>query len=88
MQASQLLVGQFAGSDGYGIAFSEFCVSIYPLILKAGDRTFTPLVAKIGDDTDKTRTVTCEPLSSNEYVGEPIYPDPNQIALVDRWPLP
>jgi hypothetical protein len=88
MQASQLLVGQFAGRDGYGIAFSEFCLSAYPLILKAGDGTFTPLTEKIGDDADKTRAVTCEPLASNEYVGEPIYPDPNQIALVDRWPLP
>ena len=27
MQASQLLVGQFAGRDGYGIAFPDFCLS-------------------------------------------------------------
>jgi hypothetical protein len=88
MQASQLLVGQFAGRDGYGIAFTEFCLSADPLILKAGDGTFTPLTEKVGDDTDKTRTVTCEPLNSHEYLGKPIYRDPNEIALAESWPLP
>ena len=43
MQASQLLVGRFAGRDGYGIAFPEFCASGPPIILRQnGDGTFVP----------------------------------------------
>jgi hypothetical protein len=87
MQASQLLVGQIAGPGGYGVAFSEFCLSD-PLILKAGDGTFTPLAKKVGVDADKTRTVTCEPLNSNGYVGEPIYRNPNEMTLAENWPSP
>ena len=87
MQASQLLVGQFAGRGGYGIAFPDFCLTD-PLILKAADGTFTPTKEKIGEDTDKTRSVTCKPLESSEYVSEPIYPATDQITLAETWPLP
>jgi len=88
MQASQLLVGQFAGPDGYGVAFPDFCLRGFPIILKAGDGSFAPTMTKVGAESDKTRTVSCEPLNSNEYVGEPIYPDPDQTMLSDVWPLP
>jgi len=88
MQASQLLVGQFAGPDGYGVAFPDFCLPAFPIILKAKDGTFAPTKTKVGAESDKTRTVSCEPLNSHEYVGEPIYPDPDQTMLADIWPLP
>jgi hypothetical protein len=88
MQASQLLVGQFAGRDGYGIAFPDFCLPALPIILKAKDGTFEPTTTTVGAESDKTRTVTCKPLDSNEYVGEPIFPDPAQMTLADIWPLP
>lgn len=88
MQASQLLVGKFAGRDGYGIAFPDFCLPALPIVLKAKDGTFAPTTTTVGEEIDKTRTVTCEPLNSNEYVSEPIYPDPNKITLADSWPLP
>ena len=42
MQASQLLVGNFAGRDGQGIAFPDFCESRIPIILKPEGDTFVP----------------------------------------------
>ena len=42
MQASQLLVGHFAGPTGHGIAFPDFCLKAKPIILQAKGDTFAP----------------------------------------------
>jgi hypothetical protein len=72
MQASQLLAGHFAGRDGHDIAFTDFCLPSEPIILKPDHGTFVPIVASVGDATDKTREVTCDPLDGNRDVSGPI----------------
>ena len=53
MQASQLLVGNFAGRDGHGIAFPDFCEKSDPIILRPEGDTFMPATATtttVGDE--------------------------------------
>jgi hypothetical protein len=72
MQASQLLVGHFAGRDGHGIAFTDFCLPSEPIILKPDHGAFAPNIKTVGDAADKTREVTCHPLDNNRDVSGPI----------------
>jgi hypothetical protein len=88
MQASQLLVGHFAGRDGYGIAFPDFCLKALPIILKPQDETFVPTRRSAGEEGDIVRRVSCAPLESNEYISGPIKPDPDATASVADWPQP
>jgi hypothetical protein len=72
MQASQLLVGNFAGRDGQGIAFPDFCQKSEPIILKPEGDAFVPAfptTKTVGDEDDFKRTVTCGPLNSSEDLG-------------------
>jgi hypothetical protein len=71
MQASQLLVGHFAGGDGHGIAFPDFCRKATPIILKPQGDTFIPTAGSAGEG-GWTRKVTCEPLNATADVLEPI----------------
>ncbi|CAN7759365.1 hypothetical protein LJR220_002633 [Bradyrhizobium sp. LjRoot220] len=87
MQASQLLVGRFAGRDGYGIAFPEFCASGPPIILRQnGDGSLGPEESSTGDAGTFTREVTCRPLDSNEYVSGPIKSAPDMTISAADWP--
>jgi hypothetical protein len=88
MQASQLLVGHFAGRGGYGIAFPDFCLKALPIILKPEDDTFVPLKKSVGTRGDITRRVTCAPLNSIDYISGPIRPDPAAVLPDADWPLP
>jgi hypothetical protein len=69
MQASQLLVGHFAGPNGHGIAFPDFCRRSQPIVLMPKGDAFVPVTESIGDEDEFKRTVTCDPLSSSEDVG-------------------
>jgi hypothetical protein len=71
MQASQLLVGHFAGRDGHGIAFPDYCWKADPIILKPQGDTFLPATETVGEGA-VTRTVTCEPLNATADVSGPI----------------
>jgi hypothetical protein len=73
MQASQLLVGHFAGPDGHGIAFPDYCWKADPIILKPQGETFLPATETVGQG-DVTRTVTCEPLNATADVSGSIKP--------------
>ena len=68
MQASKLLVGHFAGRNGHGIAFPDYCRRSKPIILQPKDDGLVPATETIGDEDDFKRTVTCDPLNSNEDV--------------------
>ena len=75
MQASQLLVGNFAGRDGQGIAFPDFCETSDPIILRPEGDTFMPATATtttVGDEDYLRRTVTCGPLDSSQDLGKTI----------------
>jgi hypothetical protein len=73
MQASQLLAGHFAGRDGHGIAFPDFCLKTLPIILQPkGDGTFVPSTKSVGVESDIQRTVTCTPLNSSKELSGPI----------------
>jgi hypothetical protein len=72
MQASQLLVGHFAGRNGHGIAFPDFCRRSEPIVLQPKGDGFVPVTESIGDEDDFKRTITCEPLNSNEDVAGPV----------------
>jgi hypothetical protein len=72
MQASQLLVGHFAGGGGHGIAFPDFCKRADPIILKPQGGTFIPTIETVGKGSSLTRKVTCEPLDVAVNVSEPI----------------
>ncbi|MBR1190311.1 hypothetical protein [Bradyrhizobium sp. AUGA SZCCT0160] len=85
MQASQLLVGKFAGQDGHGIAFPDFCLQGEPIILKTEDGSFAPMTKTVGEEIDKIRTVTCDPLDSHKYISGPIKPGPDvTVSAADR----
>lgn len=71
MQASQLLIGHFAGRDGHGIAFPDFCRRAEPIILKPQGDTFIPTIESLGKGA-LTRKVTCEPLNATADVSGPI----------------
>jgi hypothetical protein len=71
LQASQLLVGHFAGRDGHGIAFPDFCWKANPIILKPQGDTFVPPSEPVGEGA-QTRNVTCEPLNATADVLGPI----------------
>ena len=77
MQASQLLVGHFAGPYGHGIAFPDFCRRSEPIILQPKGDAFVPTREFIGDEDDFKRTVACDPLNSIEDVGGPIKHKPS-----------
>ncbi|WP_212037492.1 hypothetical protein [Bradyrhizobium sp. JYMT SZCCT0428] len=87
MQASQLLVGHFAGRGGYGIAFPEYCESGPPIILRQNeDGTLVPEKSLVGAAGTFTRQVTCDPLDSNEYVSGPIKSTPDMTISAADWP--
>lgn len=69
MQASQLLVGHFAGGDGHGIAFPDYCLKARAVILKPQGDTFVPANEPAAKGT---RTVTCEPLNAAADVSAPL----------------
>ncbi|MEA2886012.1 MAG: hypothetical protein QOD11_372 [Bradyrhizobium sp.] len=69
MQASQLLVGHFAGPDGHGIAFPDYCLKAEPVILKPQGDTFVAPSEPAGKGL---RKVTCEPLNATADVSGPI----------------
>jgi hypothetical protein len=69
MQASQLLVGHFAGRDGHGIAFPDYCLKAEPVILKPQGDTFVAPSEPAGEGL---RKVTCEPLNATADVSVPI----------------
>jgi hypothetical protein len=81
MQASQLLVGHFAGRNEHGIAFPDFCRMSEPIVLQPKGEAFVPITESIGDEDDFKRTVACDPLNSNEDVGGPVKhkPDPRRL---------
>jgi hypothetical protein len=86
MQASQILVGRFAGREGYSLAFPDFCLKAEPvMILKPQGSTFVQTSAEAGWD-DIKRKVSCEPLESSEHVSKPITPAPE--VKMTGWPLP
>ncbi len=85
MQASQLLVGHFAGPAGHGIAFPDFCLKAKPIILQAKGDAFAPTSESIHDAYDFKRMVTCAPLDSHAHVSGPIVPVP-EVPI--GWPLP
>ncbi|MBN8992961.1 MAG: hypothetical protein J0H42_32400 [Rhizobiales bacterium] len=72
MQASQLLVGHFAGHDGQGIAFPDSCRQADPIILQPKGDTFVQTVESIGKGNELKRKVTCVPLNSNADVSGPL----------------
>ena len=87
MQASQLLVGHFAGREGHGLAFPDACLKGEPVVLrpKAGaPGEFEPVSEKSAHSKDLKREITCDPLNSNEYVSKPI----KQEEMLAGWPLP
>jgi hypothetical protein len=86
MQASQMLVGRFAGGDGQAIAFPDFCLTAEPvMVLKPIGTTFVQTSEEAGW-SDIQRHVTCQPLDSGEHIGGPIIPAP-EVTMTD-WPLP
>ena len=72
MQASQLLVGHFAGSEGHGIAFPDYCRQADPIILQPKGDTFVQTVESLGKGNELKRKVTCTPLTANADVSGPI----------------
>jgi hypothetical protein len=75
MQASQLLVGNFAGKDGQGIAFPDACLKYEPIVLrpKAGSKSEFQVTLKTpAGSTDLNRKVTCFPVESNTALSEKI----------------
>jgi hypothetical protein len=72
MQASQLLVGHFAGREGHGIAFPDYCRQAEPIILQPKGDTFVQTVESIGKDDELKRKVTCVPLNASEEINGPI----------------
>ena len=72
MQASQILVGRFAGRDGYALAFPDSCLKAEPvMILKPMGTTFVQSSEEAGW-SDIKRKVDCHPLTSNADVSGPI----------------
>ncbi len=69
MQASQLLIGHFAGGDGHGIAFPDACLK-EPIILKptGGAGGFAPEKQTAGAKSNIERDVVCNPIGAIEYV--------------------
>jgi hypothetical protein len=69
MQASQMLIGHFAGGDGHGIAFPDACLK-EPIILRptGGAGGFVPAKQTVGVKTNVERDVVCKPISTNAYV--------------------
>jgi hypothetical protein len=76
MQASQLLVGHFAGRDGHGIAFPDVCRRVDPLVLRPKGDTFVPTIDTVGEEYDIKRSVVCEPLFRREDITGPIRSKP------------
>ena len=72
MQASQLLVGHFAGSEGHGIAFPDYCRQADPIILQPKGDTFVQTVESLGKGNELKRKVTCTALTANADVSGPI----------------
>lgn len=72
MQASQLLVGHFAGREGHGIAFTDACRQADPIILQPRGDTFVQTVESVGKGNELKRKVTCAPLNSNADVSGPL----------------
>jgi hypothetical protein len=70
MQASQLLIGNFAGSNGQGIAFPDFCIRGEPIILEPEGGSFMPTTESAGKD-QLTREVQCDPLNNAVDVSGP-----------------
>jgi hypothetical protein len=69
MQASQLLIGHFAGDDGHGIAFPDACLK-EPIVLKptGGAGGFAPAKQTAGVKSNIERDVVCNPIGAIEYV--------------------
>ena len=86
MQASQLLVGHFAGRDGYGVAFPDFCMPADPIILKQKGETLVPEKFAVGNAGTFTRHVSCDPLDLNAYVSGPIKSTPDTTISAADWP--
>jgi len=78
MQASQLLVGHFAGRGGHGIAFPDSCRQADPIILQPKDDTFVQTVESVGRGNELRRKVTCVPLNTNADVSGRLRHKPNQ----------
>jgi hypothetical protein len=75
MQASQLLVGHFAGRGGHGIAFPDACLKEEPIILKptngaGGD--FVPSQQNAGNERNVGREVRCDRINAIDYLAKPI----------------
>lgn len=70
MQASQLLIGHFAGGDGHAIAFPDACLKEEPIVLKptGGAGGFAPDMQTVGTKSNIERHVVCNPVGSIEYV--------------------
>ena len=76
MQASQTLVGRFAGRGGYSLAFPDACLNAEPvMILKPMDTTFVPASDEAGWP-DIQRHVSCHPIPSNADISRPIRHQP------------
>jgi hypothetical protein len=69
MQASQLLIGHFAGPDGHGIAFPDACLK-EPIVLRptGGAGGFVPAKQTVGVKSNVERDVVCRPIGTNDYV--------------------
>ena len=75
MQASQLLVGNFAGPNGYGIAFPDTCLKHTPIILRQNNSTprqYIEVKKTVGAKTDVEREVVCDALPSKGSMARPI----------------
>ena len=69
MQASQLLIGHFAGPDGHGIAFPDACLK-EPIVLRptGGAGGFVPARQTVGVKSNVERDVVCKTIGTNDYV--------------------
>jgi hypothetical protein len=84
MQASQTLVGRFAGRSGYALAFPDSCLAAEPvMILKPIGTTFVQASDEAGWP-DIQRHVSCHPITSNADIRGPIRHQPAEQHAAPR----
>jgi hypothetical protein len=84
MQASQTLVGRFAGRSGYALAFPDSCLAAEPvMILKPMGTTFVQASDEAGWP-DIQRHVSCHPITSNADIRGPIRHQPAEQHAAPR----
>lgn len=87
LQASQLLVGHFAGSGGHALAFPDACMKDTPVVLKpkaGAPGEFEPVSSTSPPSKTIKREINCQSLNSNDHAKKPIKED----EMLAGWPLP